>query len=124
MEEESIQELRRAVRRLYLDAPDPAIHTAMVVARARPSAPKSAAAAAEEEAKGPTAEAAAVGEVAGTPKEAGAVDRVIGTGADKRLTKVGIICRGTGTYSYSLHALRLDHCLRRTVFTRPSGVGL
>lgn len=73
MEEESKQELRRAVRRLYLDAPDPPVHTAMVVARARP-APSSLNAAKQG---------------AGGESDVGReTDRVIGTGADKRLAKV------------------------------------
>ncbi|CAM9470559.1 unnamed protein product [Pylaiella littoralis] len=83
-EAESLQELRRAVRRLYLDAPDPAVHTAMVVARARPAAPRADAAA--QAAKGEAEDAAAGAAVPATAVRG--VDRVVGTGADRHLTKL------------------------------------
>ncbi len=110
--EEALQELRRAVRRIYLDAPDPAVHTAMVVARARPPAPKAgeAAAAAARKEEGTETEA---GGVAGTA--ARGVDRVIGTGADRQLTKVcaddrmGFINTGTAVEQSTRGSWR-DRC--------------
>lgn len=66
--DEARHELRAAVRRLYLDAPDPPVHTARLVARARPAQSKK-------------------GEASTT--RGSETDRVIGTGADKGLVKVG-----------------------------------
>ena len=73
------------MRRIYLDAPDPAVHTAMVVARARSPATKTGDAAVDGE-SGTTA--AGAGKEAGAAAAIRAVDRVIGTGADRQLTKV------------------------------------
>lgn len=71
------------MRRIYLDAPDPAVHTAMVVARARPPATKPGEATVDG-----GSDTAAAGEATGTGAAIRAVDRVIGTGADRQLTKV------------------------------------
>lgn len=65
VEQDVLQDLRRAVRCLYLDAPDPPLHTSMVVARAGASA-----------------------KAKGFHKESDGVDRVVGTGADKDFLKV------------------------------------
>lgn len=81
VEEESLQELRRAARRLYLDAPDPPVHTTMIVARARLRPPKAGAREDGDEDGGG-------GDGTAESGSKGGLDRVIGTGADRRLTKV------------------------------------
>eukprot|EP00752_Nemacystus_decipiens_P006496 g5849.t1 len=92
-EAESLQELRRAVRRIYLDAPDPAVHTAMVVARARPPATKPGDAPVDE---GSCAAGGGAGQETGAGTAVRAVDRVIGTGADRQLTKLVWFRSSTG----------------------------
>lgn len=75
---EMSQELRAAIRGLYLEAPTPPLHTSRLVTRTR-SAPIVRGC----DAKG-TAQAAGSRASADTT----GADRVIGTGADRRLTKV------------------------------------
>lgn len=74
------------MRRLYLDAPDPAIHTSMVVARAREQTAPTTLEAQTGTAAAPTATATATAPALRSAKSEGA--RVIGTGSDSRFAKV------------------------------------
>lgn len=80
------------MRRLYLDAPDPAIHTCMVVARAREQTTPTALEAPTGAAATPTATATATAPALKPARSEGA--RVIGTGGDSKFAKVGMKVTG------------------------------
>lgn len=89
------------MRRLYLDAPDPTVHTSMVVARARrQTAPET------PDAQGGKAEAAAAAAIAPAVVAGSEGDRVIGTGGDRKYAKVragGFVLSKPKTRCFCVH---------------------